>query len=206
MNPYFKAEDFVGRITRCLAAICLMIVFVLFLINIIRRVPFITWNPTWIDETIMFFLVWMIFLAAAELVRTGEHFIVDLVTDKLKGRISGRICRLIATVIMLLTYFVILYFGVKLCIRSNIKATSSLPTFIKMSWFYTCIPVCTFFMVIYALRDVYYAVMDLATGGKVTAKLEEMKAAAMAKDEDALAIERARKALEEHKNKGGCGG
>ena len=107
MNAYFKFEDIAGKITRALAGFCLMVVFVLFLLNISTRASFITWNPTWIDEVIQFFLVWMIFLAAAELVRTGEHFLVDIITDKLHGTLSGRICRLIATAIMLVTYIII---------------------------------------------------------------------------------------------------
>ena len=197
MNAYFKTENAIGKFTRFLAGFCLMVVFVLFLLNITTRASFITWNPTWIDETIQFFLVWMIFLAAAELVRTGEHFMVDILVDKLHGLASGRWCRMVSTVIMLVTYLVILYFGVKLCMRSNIKATFTLPTIIKMSWFYSCIPLSALFMVIYAIRDTYYAAMDIITGGKVTKKLDLMKAEAKAKDEDAIAIAKAAEALKE---------
>lgn len=197
MNAYFKFEDIAGKISRLLAGFCLMVVFVLFLLNISTRASFITWNPTWIDEVIQFFLVWMIFLAAAELVRTGEHFLVDIITDKLHGTLTGRICRLIATAIMLVTYIIILYFGIKLCIRSNIKMTFTLPHVVKMSWFYLCIPVATFFMVIYAIRDFIYAIADITTGGKITIKLDEMKALAKEHDEDAIAIEKAKQALKE---------
>lgn len=195
LNWYYRSEKIVGSITSGLASFCLMVVFVLFLLNISTRASFITWNPTWIDETIQFFLVWMIFLSAAELVRTGEHFMVDILIDKLHGTAKGRWCRMISTVIMLITYAVILFFAVKLCIRSNIKSTFTLPVFIKMSWFYSCIPVCTFFMVIYAIRDVYYAIMDIVTGGEVTKKLDAIKAAAKAEDEDAKAIAAAKAAL-----------
>lgn len=201
MNPYYKFEYYAGKIIRGTASFCLMVVFVLFLLNVCTRASFITWNPTWIDEIIQFFLVWMIFLAAAELVRTGEHFLVDILTDKMHGTAAGRVCRLIATAIMLITYIVILYFGIKLCIRSNIKATFTLPVYVKMSWFYLCIPVSCVFMVIYALRDLYYAVMDIVTGGKITAKLDEMKAKAMAEDEDAKAIEKAKEVLQEQQEK-----
>ncbi len=197
MNAYFKFEAFASKLTRFLAGFCLMVVFVLFLLNITTRASFITWNPTWIDEVIQFFLVWMIFLAAAELVRTGEHFLVDIVTDKLHGTATGRIFRLVATTIMLVTYIIILYFGIKLCMRSNIKVTFTLPHVVKMSWFYLCIPVSTFFMVIYALRDLCYAIADVITGGKITLKLDEMKAKAKEQDEDAIAIEKAKQALKE---------
>ena len=82
MKSWFAFEDAVGKITRLLAGFCLAVVFVLFLLNILTRVPFLTWNPTWIDEVIQFFLVWMIFLSAAELARIGAHFAVDVLAEK----------------------------------------------------------------------------------------------------------------------------
>ncbi len=201
MNAYYKFEAVAGKITRLLAGFCLGIVFVLFLLNITTRASFITWNPTWIDEVIQFFLVWMIFLAAAELVRTGEHFMVDVLVDKIKGKSSGRIFRLISTFIMLITYAVILYFSIKLVMRSNVKLTFTLPPIVKMSWFYTCIPVCTILMLIYALRDFYYAISDIITGGETSKLLEERKQKALAQDEDAKIIAKASEALKEENNK-----
>ena len=200
MNAYFLFEKIVGTVTRLLAGFCLAVVFTLFLLNIMTRASFITWNPTWIDEVIQFFLVWMIFLSAAELVRSGEHFMVDILVDKIHGKLSGRWCRLISTVIMLITYAVILFFGIKLCMKTSVKATFTLPSFIKMSWFYSCIPLSAFFMVIYALRDVIYAVLDLATGGEITKKQDAQKAASLADDEDAKAIREAAEALEKAKS------
>ena len=78
--------------------------------------------------------------------------------------------------------------------------TFTLPHVVKMSWFYLCIPVATFFMVIYAVRDFVYAVMDVVTGGKITVKLDEMKALAKEHDEDAIAIEKAKQALNNQEN------
>lgn len=196
MNAYFKTESIVGKISRFLAGFCLMVVFALFLLNIVTRASFITWNPTWIDEIIQFFLVWMIFLSAAELVRSGEHFMVDILVDKMHGKASGRWCRLISTVIMLITYAVILFFGIKLCMKTNVKATFTLPSFIKMSWFYSCIPLSALFMVVYAIRDVIYAILDIKTGGEITKQQDAAKAARLEQDEDAKAIREAAQALE----------
>lgn len=114
MNVLKKSENVVGAITRGLAAFCLFVVFLLFLLNICTRLPFITWNPTWIDEVIQFFLVWMIFLGAMELARTGGHFMVDILTDKLHGTLLGRIFRIVSTLIMLFTYGIIFFFSVRL--------------------------------------------------------------------------------------------
>ncbi|MDD6318271.1 MAG: TRAP transporter small permease subunit [Succinatimonas hippei] len=200
MNSYFAFESVIGRITRLLSGFCLMVVFTLFLLNILTRVPFINWNPTWIDEVIQFFLVWMIFLSAAELVRTGEHFVVDYLTDKVKGTGTGRAFRLISTAVMLVTYAFIFFFGIKLCMRSSVKATFTLPYFVKMSWFYSCIPVCAFFMLIYALRDFIFAIADIVTGGRIEVMLKSRRESLKENDEDNQIIKKAADTLA---NKGG---
>lgn len=193
MNILKNTENAVGKFSRAVASICLGIVFVLFLLNICTRIPFIKWNPVWIDETIQFFLVWMIFLAAMELVRVGGHFMVDILTDKVHGTLIGRIFRILSTVISLITYSVIFYFGVQLCLRSS--ATMFTLQFMKKSYFYACIPFSACFMSVFTLRDVILAFMDLFTGGKITEKQDAEKAAALAADEDAQAIAEAAAAL-----------
>lgn len=193
MNLIKKAESGLGVITRGVASVCLGVVFILFLLNIMTRAPFIKWNPVWIDETIQFFLVWMIFLSAMELVRIGGHFMVDILTDKLHGTTLGRIFRIVATVITLATYGVICYFGITLCMRSS--ATMFTLQFMKKSYFYACIPFSAFFMSLFTVRDVVLAFMDLFTGGKITRQQDAEKAALAAQDEDAQAIAEAAAAL-----------
>jgi TRAP-type C4-dicarboxylate transport system permease small subunit len=203
MKAWFAFEDAIGRITRILAGVCLAVVFVLFLLNILTRVPFVTWNPTWIDETIQFFLVWMIFLAAAELARIGGHFAVDVLAEKARGTGAGRWMRLVAAAVMLLTYALIFFFGVKLCIRSSVKATFTLPYFVKMSWFYSCIPICSFLMCAYGARDLVLAVADIATSGAVSERLEKRRKELAGDDEDSRIIEEAAKALGKDEKKDG---
>lgn len=194
MKMLKKAENITGIITRGIAVICLMAVFVLFLLNVITRLPFITWNPTWIDEVIKFFLVWMIFLGAMELTRTGSHFMVDILVDKFHGTLTGRVMRMISTVIMLVTFCVVLFFGIRLVMTSSMKTTYTLPSFVTMSWFYACIPVSALFMVLYSMRDMVLAFADLCTRGKITNQLDSEKAAER-QDEDARAIAEAAEAL-----------
>lgn len=201
MKTLRKIEHGVGMVTRAIASFCLFVVFVLFIANICTRPKFITWNPKWIDEVIQFFLVWMIFLGAADLVRTGEHFIVDILTDKLHGTLTGRILRMITTVIMLITYAVICFFALRMTINSNAKMMSTLPTFIRLSWFHLSVFVSSVLMVLYAIRDVIFAVADIVTGGKITVMLDEEKAANALEDEDAKAIAEAAAALKEDAEK-----
>lgn len=186
-------ENITGKVLRFCASLCLGVVFLLFLLNIMTRFPFITYNPKWIDETIQFFLVWAIFLGAAELSRIRGHFMVDILTDKLHGTLAGRIMAVIATAVMLITYVVIFYFGVRLCLKSN--AAMFTLHFMKKSYFYACVPVAALFMSIFSLRDLILDIMDIATGGKITKRLDAEKAAAAAQDEDAQAIAEAAEAL-----------
>lgn len=189
-----STETALGKLTRAAASMCLGIVFVLFLLNIATRIPFITWNPVWIDETIQFFLVWMIFLGAMELARIGAHFMVDILTDKLHGTLAGRVLRLISVIISLITYVTICYFGIRLCQRSS--ASMFTLQFLKKSYFYASIPFSAFFMSAYTVRDLILAIQDMFTGGAVTLHLDKQKAAMEEEDEDKKAISEAAAALE----------
>lgn len=195
-----STENVLGKATRAAAALCLGVVFVLFLLNIATRIPFIAWNPVWIDETIQFFLVWMIFLGAMELSRISAHFMVDLLTDKLHGTPSGRVLRLVSVLISLITYATICYFGIRLCQRSSTSMFTL--QFMKKSYFYASIPFSAFFMSVYAVRDLLFALQDLFSGGAVTRRLDAERAAAVEEDEDKKAIFEAAAALDlENKSK-----
>lgn len=190
-----KLEEILGKVLRAGASICLGVVFVLFILNIATRIPFFTYNPTWIDETIQFFLVWMIFLGAAELVRIRGHFVVDILTDKMHGTLTGRIMALISTALMLTVYAVVLFFGIRLCLQSS-AVMYTLP-FMKKSFYYACVPVSAFFMVLFTLRDFVLSLEDLFTGGKITERLDLQKQRDLQDDEDARAISEAAKKLKE---------
>lgn len=195
MKYWNKFENIVGVLMRSIASVCLGIVFALFILNIATRLPSITYNPKWIDETIQFFLVWMIFLGSAELVRTRGHFVVDILTDHFHGTATGRVLAVISTALMLVTYAVIFYFGVRLCMKSD--AAMYTLHFMKKSYFYSCIPVSAFFMALFTMRDLIFSVMDIVTHGAVTRRLDAEKAEAMKQDDDAKAIAEAAQALKQ---------
>ena len=82
---FLKSIDLViSRITRFICIVSMMIIFVMFLLNVlVRFVP--VYNFTQTDEWTQLFLVWVIFLGAQELVRTRGHFIVDVITDRINS-------------------------------------------------------------------------------------------------------------------------
>ena len=46
-----------------------------------------------------------------ELVRTRNHFVVDVLTEKLYGTTVAKVCRILVTMIELATYLLICWFG-----------------------------------------------------------------------------------------------
>lgn len=190
-----KVEEAIGKVLRGVSAACLGIVFVLFILNVATRLPFFNYTPTWIDETIQFFLVWSIFTGAAELVRIRGHFIVDVLTDKLHGTAAGQISAVISSFLMLAVYSIILFFGIRLCMKSN-AAMYTIP-FMKKSYFYSCIPVTAVFMVLFTLRDLILNIMDVVTHGEITKKMDAEKAKLIEEDEDAKIIAEAANALKQ---------
>ncbi|WP_420111167.1 TRAP transporter small permease [Pseudactinotalea sp.] len=70
-----------GVAALCAAALAIMALVVAFQI-IGRYVPFIT-RALWTEEISRMCLMWLVFLGAALAVRTSEHFLIDLIPDRL---------------------------------------------------------------------------------------------------------------------------
>ncbi len=147
-------DRFVSLTVRTICTVSMMIIFVLFLANIfVRFVPI--YNFTTTDEWTQLFLVWTIFFGAQELVRTKSHFIVDVLTDKVVGTRTGQILAVVSAVISIAMYAAICVFGVILVNRS--QASMQTIPYMKISYFYACIPVSAFFMTLYGIRDLVQA-------------------------------------------------
>lgn len=185
MNYWNQIENIVGKCLRGISSVFLGIVFALFILNVATRLSFFSYNPTWIDETIQFFLTWMIFLAAAELVRTRSHFVVDFLTDRLHGTFPGRVFALISSVLECITFSIIFFFGVRLCMSSN-AMMYTVP--VRRYVFYACVPAGAFFMTVFSVRDIILNIQDIVSDGKITELRDAEKARLMAEDDDAKRI------------------
>lgn len=149
-------DHLISRTVRLFCTVCMALIFVIFLANIfVRFVPI--YNFTTTDEWTQLFLVWTIFFGAQELVRTKSHFVVDIITDKLQGTPLGRLFEIISAFISIILFLTICYFGVVLVNRS--QATMQTIPWMKISFFYACIPLSAFFMTIYATRDLVQALI-----------------------------------------------
>lgn len=169
LNTLQTIDNWVGKTARAICIVCLMLIFILFLANVfVRFVP--VYNFTQTDDWIQLLLVWMIFLGAQELVRTRSHFVVDVLTERLGGTQTGRVCHVLVCLIELTTYAVIFWFGCEWVSRAH-AYMQSIP-WLQMRWAYAAIPVSAFFMTCYGVRDLIIAVRHLIMGEDEVTKEE----------------------------------
>ncbi len=83
---------------------------------------------------------------------------IDAVTDRVAGTNFGHYCRLAVTIIELVTYAVIFWYGVIWVMRA--QATFQSIPWLQVRWAYAAIPVSAFFMTIYGVRDLVLAVRE----------------------------------------------
>lgn len=150
MLNFLKTVDhWVSRITRFICMVALAAIVIMFLANVfVRFVPI--YNFTQTDDWIKICLIWMIFLGAQELVRMRNHFVVEVLTERLEGA-QSRICRILVCAIELTTYVIICWYGWVWVMRSQ-AYMQSIP-WMQEKVAYVAIPVSAFFMSCYALRD-----------------------------------------------------
>lgn len=155
MNLLKAADRCVSVTARTVSTLALVGIFVMFIANVfVRFVP--VYNFTQTDDWIQILLVWMIFPGAMELVRTRGHFVVDVITDRVAGTNFGHCCRLAVTVIELVTYALICWYGIVWVLRA--QATFQSIPWLQVRWAYAAIPVSAFFMTIYGVRALILAV------------------------------------------------
>ena len=147
-------DHWVSRITRLICVVALGAIVVMFLANVfVRFVPI--YNFTQTDDWIQICLIWMIFLGAQELVRTRNHFVVEVMTERLEGT-TGKICRVVVCAIELFTYALICYYGWVWVMRAH-AYMQSIP-WMQVKVAYAAIPISAFLMSCYALRDFILAI------------------------------------------------
>ena len=155
LNFLKNVDHWVSRVTRFICVVALAAIVIMFLANIfVRFVPI--YNFTQTDDWIKICLIWMIFLGAQELVRTRNHFVVEVLTERLRGG-AGRICRILVCAIELTTYVIICWYGWVWEMRSH-AYMQSIP-WMQEKVAYVAIPVSAFFMSCYALRDFILALI-----------------------------------------------
>ena len=142
-----------GIFSKCVRTVCTVLmaaIFLMFILNVfVRFVPICNFTQT--DEWIQICLIWMIFLGAQELVRTRSHFAVDFLAERIRNRSVRKVLKTVVTLIEVVTYAVIAWYGVVWVMKSHAYMQSI--HWLQVKWMYAALPFSAFFMTLYGLRD-----------------------------------------------------
>jgi len=122
---------------------------VLFLRVIIRFTP-LHISLSWTDEVVEWMMAWMIFTAATLIMRSSDHFRVDLLQTKYEGRTWVKVLNICISLLGLLFFISLLYYSIRLTAGATwfspiLKVSTRVP--------YLSIPVNCVLMLFYLLRD-----------------------------------------------------
>lgn len=122
---------------------------VLFLRVLIRFTP-LHISLSWTDEVVEWMMAWMIFTTATLIMRSGDHFRVDLLQTKYGGRTWVKILNLFITLLGLMFFASLLYYSIRLTVGA-IWFSPILKVSIRVP--YLSIPVNCVLILFYLLRD-----------------------------------------------------
>ena len=156
-----KADEVFAKVLRVfVTSLCIGIGVILFARVVIRFTPMHV-SISWTDEVVEWMMAWMIFTSATILVRYGDHFRVDLIQTKFKGK------RWVDALNMLITILSIAFFGVLLYYSSLLVAGATwFSPILKVSTRlpYLSIPVNCVLILLYLCRDLINDITALVKG------------------------------------------
>ena len=158
-----KADAFFALCLRWfVTGLCIGIGVILFVRVVIRFTP-VHVSISWTDEVVEWMMAWMIFTSATILVRYGDHFRVDLIQTKFKGRAWVDVLNLLITILSLSFFGVLLYYSALLVAGATwfspiLKVSTRLP--------YLSIPVNCVFIILYLMRDLIAGLRTLCKHGR----------------------------------------
>jgi TRAP-type C4-dicarboxylate transport system permease small subunit len=174
MNHRNKAEVFwdllksvdglLGKALRILSAACLIILLLLLAGNVLNRflVPLSglhSFSFGWFDEIVEWSFAWMVFFGAAALWREKEHFEVDWLSSKLKGKTGGFLLEVVLELISLSFFLVFTLFSLRLTARAD----DWTPIFkLPKKLLYLCLPASGILMSLYSVRNLAASLRELA--------------------------------------------
>jgi len=150
MKALKKIDDIFDKIMRWFViGLCVGIGVILFVRVVIRFTPMHV-SISWTDEVVEWMMAWMIFTSATILVRYGEHFRVDLIQTKFKGKKWVDVLNVLITLMSIGFFGVLLYYSSLLVAGATwfspiLKVSTRLP--------YLSIPVNCVFILLYLIRD-----------------------------------------------------
>lgn len=151
-----------GALKVFVTALCVGIAVILFIRVIIRFTPLMI-PLSWTDEVVEWMMAWMIFTTATLIMRSGEHFRVDLLQTKLEGKLAGHLLNVAISLLGIVFFAVLLYYSADLMIKATqfspiLKVSTRLP--------YSSIPVNCALILCYLFRDVVKEIFQIAVRSK----------------------------------------
>jgi C4-dicarboxylate transporter DctQ subunit len=137
---------------------------------------FFNWAPEWAEESVLYLVIWAVFIIASKLVREDHHVGADFIIQRLPLRIQRKIA--IATSILALTFcaFVVLYGTHIVSVAFGIDERSPTRMRFPMWIAYLSVPVgCTLVSLSYLYR-LYLLIFKFETKTLVTETQEDRRA------------------------------
>lgn len=131
----------------------------------------------WTEEITNYSLIWMTFIGSVGVLIKGEHLTVDLFLLRYTP-VQRRIARVVIDLTVLIFTGLLFVFGTKLCMNPLIINGRTPALAISRVWIYASLPISMFFSSLYGLYSLTVGVVDLVTGGKITALSNQKKEAA----------------------------
>ncbi len=178
LSSFLRAVDrIVGLALRIVSVCCLVILLLLLAGNVLNRfvVPLSglrKFSFGWFDEIVEWSFAWMVFFGAAALWREKEHFIVDWLSSKLKGKTGGYLLSVLLELISLSFFLVFAIYSWSLTAR----ASDWTPIFkLPKKLLYLCLPASGVLMSIYSIRNLFESLSELTRHLKSGKKKREVQ-------------------------------
>lgn len=150
MRLLYMLDNAMGWFLKGVTVLMLVLLFIILTGNVFFRwVPLMSMG--WFDEIVQLCFAYMVFIGAAAVWRDRQHFKIDWIESKLKGKPVGEAIRMFVDLISLLFFVYLTYYGWLLVLRT----TDLTPIFqFPRRVLYICIPFSGAVMTVYAARDI----------------------------------------------------
>lgn len=124
MNAFERAVDAIARAAGAVAAVSVLLMMLIVGYGVVLRYGF-GQPQVWTDELVAYLVVLAVMLAAAEVLRRGEHISIDLLTERLGARarrgidIAGMIAVIALSAVLVVSGYDMAAFSQSMGIRST---------------------------------------------------------------------------------------
>jgi TRAP-type C4-dicarboxylate transport system permease small subunit len=165
-----KADAILAKVLLWLVVVMCIGIGVILFARVIIRFAHIPFPMAWSDEVVACMMAWMIFSGATLLFRAKDHFRVDLLQDKFKGKRWLSALNVLITLTGIAFFAALLYYSILLVQSADwpqpiLKFSTRLP--------YSSMPVNCFLILLYLIRDIVTEIKELVARRSPAAAMDE---------------------------------